>query len=149
MVSSASPSPALQSWLSHGALSAVLTPAVGDPRTPTAASEPSCIESYTARPIVHDLHPAFRSPLPESHFQKRFEIPANSPMFLSFFGVQSASPWTARPCVCAFVCVCVWCVCVSTDEAWSYVEEDTCMSYEEEDTCMSYEEEDVCLFFHG
>ncbi len=40
-------------------------------------------------------------------------------------------------------------VCVSTDEAWSYVEEDTCMSYEEEDTCVSYEEEDVCLCFHG
>ncbi len=52
MVSSASPSPALQSWLSHGALGAVLTPAVGDPRTATATSEPSCIESYSVRPYV-------------------------------------------------------------------------------------------------
>jgi len=70
VVSSASPSRALQSWLSHGALGAVFTPAVGDPRTATATSEPSCIESYTARAIVYDLHPAFRSPLPEWSYEE-------------------------------------------------------------------------------
>ena len=58
---------------------------------------------------------------PNLIFRNVFKIPADSPMFLSFFGIKSGSPWTARPCVFAFVCACVCvcaCECVFTDEAW-------------------------------
>jgi hypothetical protein len=64
-----------------------------------ATSDPSCIESYTARPIVYDLHPAFGNLLPESHFQKCFEDTSTFIVFF-FFGVKSVNPWTlGRVCV--------------------------------------------------
>jgi len=71
-----------------------------------ATSEPSCIESFAARPTVYDLYPAFGNLLPESHFQRCFEDTSRFIVFFSsVLNQRACGHWVV--CVCVCVCVCV------------------------------------------